>query len=237
VWWMAANKKNFRALKPQADSPSLREQVCDYLRKEIAQMSIRPGVPISLRKASSELGIGITPLRDALLQLEGEGMVTILPRRGIFIREFTLKDVKNYYETIGAIEALALKTAILHITKDHCTIMRQINKHIFESTKRGYFSDHLKLNKTFHNTYLNLSENTYLPSLWNNITSRLYYSPTEIVQMEDWDRLCCDHHDHLIDALEERDLEGAIHWMRDEHWSFRKQKKYIEQYYHLKSEE
>lgn len=224
---MVGNKPNFHML-------SLREQVCDYLRKEISQMSMRPGDPISLRKVSSELGIGITPLRDALLQLEGEGMVTILPRKGIIIRDFTLKDVENYYGTLGMIEAEALKTAMLHITKEHCTIMRQINRHIWESTERKAFSDHMELNRTFHNVYLGLAENTYLPVLWNNISSRLYYSPTAIVQMEEWDRVCCDQHENLIDAFEKKDVASAIHWMKDEHWGFKKQKKYLEKYYDFK---
>ena len=224
------------AKKPTFQTLSLREQVCDYLRKEISQMSIKPGDSVSLRKLSAELGIGIMPLRDALLQLEGEGMVTITPRKGITIREFTMKDVENYYGVLGMIEEEALKTAIFYVTKEHCSIMREINKKIRESTLREAFADHRALNKTFHNVYLNLSENTYLPSLWNNITPRLYYCPTTIVQRTEWDQICCDQHENLIDALEKKDLKEAIHWMRDEHWGFKKQKKYLEEYYNFKKE-
>ncbi len=209
----------------------LREQVCDYLKKEIGSHQIRPGDFINLRQLSTELGISITPLRDALLQLECEGMVNILPRRGIMLREFSLKDIENYYGMLAVLESYAMESAIFNLKKEHCRIMRKINEEIRECAYTNEFDNSRSLNKTFHTIYLSLSENSYVQTLWSNTWSRLFYCPTNIVHSIDWELICCDQHDGLIDAIEERDLYKAVHFIKDKHWSFKKQKKYILKYY------
>ena len=209
----------------------LREQVCDYLKKEIGSHHIRPGDFINLRQLSTELGISITPLRDALLQLECEGMVNILPRRGIMLREFSLKDIENYYDMLGVLESYAMESAIFNLKSEHCRILRKINEEIRECAFTDQFDNSRALNKTFHTTYLSLSENSYIQTLWSNTWSRLFYCPTNIVHSIDWELVCCDQHDGLIDAIEEKDLRKAVHFIKDEHWSFKKQKKYVLKYY------
>ena len=209
----------------------LREQVCDYLKKEIGSRRIRPGDFINLRQLSTELGISITPLRDALLQLECEGMVNILPRRGIMIREFTLKDIENYYDMLSVLESHAMESAIYNLKKEHCRIMRKINEEIRECAYNKQFDNGRALNKTFHTIYLSLSENSYTQTLWSNTWSRLFYCPTNIVHSIEWELICYNQHEGLISAIEEQDLHKAVHYIKDEHWSFKKQKKYILKYY------
>ena len=58
---------------------SLREQVYDYLRVQMNDGKIRPGLFLNLNEISQELGMSRTPLRDALFQLESEGFVKIYP--------------------------------------------------------------------------------------------------------------------------------------------------------------
>lgn len=209
----------------------LREQVCEYLKKGIGSHNIRPGDMINLRQLSTELGISITPLRDALLQLEGEGMVHILPRRGIILREFTLKDIENYYDMLATLECHAMGSAIFNINKEHCKVMREINAQILSCAYTNDFDTSRTLNKTFHTIYLNLADNSYIQTLWSNTWSRLYYCPTNIVHSIDWEIVCCDQHDRLIEAIEKKDMHKITSCIKDEHWSFKKQKEYILRYY------
>ncbi|MEG1824759.1 MAG: GntR family transcriptional regulator [Cloacibacillus sp.] len=218
-------------MAPKFYTKPLREQVCDYLKKEIGSHRIRPGDTLNLRELSSELGISITPLRDALLQLECEGMVNILPRKGIVLREFYLKDIENYYDMIATLECRALETAVFNLTKEHQKVMREINEQIRECAYTKEFDNGRALNKTFHLLYLSLSENSYIQTLWSNTWSRLFYCPTNIVHSIDWELVCCDQHDKLIDAIEEKNLHHIFSCIKDEHWSFKKQKKYIVRYY------
>ncbi|MCP4151170.1 MAG: GntR family transcriptional regulator, partial [bacterium] len=75
------------------NTKSLKEQIYEYLRKEITKRRLRPGSIINMDATSRKLGISKTPLRDALIQLEMEGFVTIAPRRGIFVNTLTIKDI------------------------------------------------------------------------------------------------------------------------------------------------
>ncbi|MCC7295868.1 MAG: GntR family transcriptional regulator, partial [Acidobacteria bacterium] len=72
---------------------------------------ILPGSVIDMEETSLRLGVSKTPLRDALLQLEMEGFVTILPRRKVVVNVLRPEDIKNYYEIIGALESTALRQA------------------------------------------------------------------------------------------------------------------------------
>ena len=63
----------------------MREQVYEYLRDEISNRKLLPGATININEISRQLGISKTPLRDAIIQLETEGFVTILPRRGVTV--------------------------------------------------------------------------------------------------------------------------------------------------------
>ncbi len=84
---------------------SLREQVYDYLRDAMNRGELGPGANLNLNEISQRLGISRTPLRDALLQLEAEGFVTILPRRGCVVNRLTREEIQELYQVIGALEA------------------------------------------------------------------------------------------------------------------------------------
>jgi len=87
---------------------SLKDQVYEYLRDQMEKGNLLPGSYINMEETSKKLGISKTPLRDALLQLEMENFVTIIPRRGVIVNPLTLKDIKDYYEIIGSLESQAL---------------------------------------------------------------------------------------------------------------------------------
>nr|MDP2470427.1 GntR family transcriptional regulator [Candidatus Palauibacterales bacterium] len=82
---------------------SLREQVYEHLRRAINSGDLRPGTFIDQKRLAAELGISRQPLRDALIQLELEGFVTVIPRRGVEVRSLTLDDIRHLYEVIGAL--------------------------------------------------------------------------------------------------------------------------------------
>ncbi|MGH9323583.1 MAG: GntR family transcriptional regulator, partial [Vicinamibacteria bacterium] len=77
---------------------TLREQVYDYLRERLNRGDLLPGVTVDLAKLSRKLGVSKTPLRFALFQLENEGFVTILPRRGCVVNVLTLDEIRSIYQ-------------------------------------------------------------------------------------------------------------------------------------------
>jgi len=99
------------AERPILNVKSLKEQVYDYLRDQLRSGQILPGSAVNLDETSRKLGVSRTPLRDALLQLESEGFVTIYPRRGVIVNLLSLGDIRNYYQIIGALESTAILQA------------------------------------------------------------------------------------------------------------------------------
>ena len=100
---------------------SLREQVYQFLRDQMQNGNLLPGASINLNQISRQLGISKTPLRDALIQLECEGFVSILPRKGVIVKATTLRDIRNYYDIIGALEAMVVREVFPHLGKRKST--------------------------------------------------------------------------------------------------------------------
>ena len=107
---------------------SLKDQVYEYLRDQMQKGKIRPGASINMNETSQKLGVSKTPLRDALLQLEMESFVSILPRRGVVVNQLTLQDIKEYYAIIGALESAALLTAFDRLKKELSSIMSELGE-------------------------------------------------------------------------------------------------------------
>ena len=98
---------------------SLSEHVYTHLRRQMNSGGLTPGSTINIGEIAEQLGISKTPLRDALIHLECEGFVTILPRRGVLVNELTISDVKHAYESIGLVESHIIKESYLRITTSH----------------------------------------------------------------------------------------------------------------------
>ena len=89
----------------------LREAVCDQLTEAIVRGELEAGQRIRLIPTAKKLGVSMTPLRESLVQLERDGLVEALPRRGYAVRPLTAWEVEEIYPLIWSLEALALRLA------------------------------------------------------------------------------------------------------------------------------
>ncbi len=87
-------------------APSLRKQVGDVLRTAIARGELAPGERLVERVLCDRIGVSRTSLREALRELENEGLVTSLPNRGLIISELTGKEAKAIFDVRASLEAL-----------------------------------------------------------------------------------------------------------------------------------
>lgn len=92
-------------------SDSLAERALEALSKEILSGRLAPGQRIDLAAYASKWHISVTPIRDAAKHLEASGLLTVLPRRGIFVAELTSKDLNDIFEVRIALECLAIRLA------------------------------------------------------------------------------------------------------------------------------
>lgn len=209
---------------------SLSDQVYSYLRRQMNQGHLIPGSTIHIGDIAKQLGISKTPLRDALIHLELEGFVEILPRRGVRVNELQIHDVKNAYEAIGLVEAFIVTSCIDKITPRHIEELEELNETIISDIKKDDFSRLFSTNLQFHNVYLEISDNEPLKKFILPIKHRLYDFPRQNY-ISEWELNNCEEHRQFINHLKQGDAEAAAKILKDVHWSFAFQKDFIYSFY------
>ncbi len=217
--------------KPVLNVKSLKEQVYDFLREQMRRGEILPGSVIDLEETSRKLGVSRTPLRDALLQLETEDFVTILPRRKVVVNVLTARDIKDYYEIIGALESIAILRAADRLKPQELDYMDQLNQEMKKAIEADDFDLYYEKNLAFHNVYLQACGNDKLMKIVNNLKKRLYDFPRPAGFVKEWEQSSTGEHARLLDYLRRGKKEEAAGYVRDVHWSYEVQEKFIVQYY------
>ena len=217
--------------KPILNVKSLKEQVYDFLREQLRRGEILPGSVIDMEETSKKLGVSRTPLRDALLQLESEDFVAILPRRKVVVNVLTVEDIKNYYEIIGALESIAIIKAFDRMSQKDIDYMEQMNREMKQAIEANDFDLYYEKNLNFHSVYLDLCGNEKLIRIVNTLKKRLYDFPRRQGFVKEWEEASIKEHARLIQLLREGKKEEAARFMRDVHWSYEVQQKYIVEYY------
>ncbi len=217
--------------EPIINTQLLKNQVYQYLRDEIRKKNLQAGSAINMDATSKKLGISKTPLRDALIQLEVEGFVTIAPRKGIYVTELTIEDIREYYQVIGALEGAALITCFARVKPLHIEKMKNLNLAMEKAIEKDNFSRFYEKNLEFHNTYIDLSRNHTLKEIANKLKKRLYDFVPQDHWIKEWEESSVKEHAGLTAAIEKGELQEAVHLIQDVHWSFEVQEKFIRQYY------
>lgn len=222
------------------DLTSLREQVYHYIRGEMHNGNLLPGSFINAKEMSQQLGISKTPLRDAIIQLECEGFVSILPRRGVLVNKLTLEDIKNSIEIVGALEAAAIVSAFDKLGLSHIKEMERINSALITAINNEDFDRYYELNIAFHDIFLNLSGNKELRIIVMPFKQRLYDFPRR-TYIKEWELINCGEHAQFIEFIRNGERDNAVSLWRNSHWSFTVHEKFIRQFYllgqkHLKAE-
>jgi DNA-binding GntR family transcriptional regulator len=210
---------------------SLREQVYDHLRHLLNRGELRPGAYLDLDALETRLGVSRTPLRDALLQLHAESFVTILPRRGVQVRPLTREDVRHLYEIIGALEGAALLAAFPRLGAAEAGDLRRLNGEMKEAVDADDFDGYYERNLAFHDVFLDRCDNERLVRLVRTLKQRLYDWPRRRGFVKAWELASVREHEAFARLVAAGDARGAADHLRDVHWSYTVQERFVEAYY------
>jgi len=210
---------------------TLREQVYDYLRESLNRGDLVPGASVDLAKLSEKLGVSKTPLRFALFQLENEGFVTILPRRGCVVNVLTLGEIRGIYQIIGSLESSVVRSEFRRITPAVIDRLRHFNRLARIAVVEDDFNRYYAFNLDFHEQYLELSGNDRLKRTVKTLKHRLYDFPRKDRFVKEWELRSTDEHEEFARLLEAGQAKDAASYIRDVHWDFDVQRSYVEQYY------
>ena len=128
----------------------LREVVSEALRQAIKDGVLKPGERLMEIQLAEELGVSRTPIREAIRKLELEGFVVMVPRRGTYVADISLKDIAQVFEIRSALEELAAGLAAERITPDELEYLERILVEINEYIDNDQFDKIVDADIRFH---------------------------------------------------------------------------------------
>lgn len=161
---MAIKKPPKSSIAPKLDDESLSNQAYEKIEELIVTMSLMPGSPVSEAKLSTMLNIGRTPIREAMQRLSREHLVSILPKRGIFIADLNPQKQLRVLETRRELERLICKKAAKRATPDERKEFERIAKDFRRAQKEKNEKLFLKVDKELNDLTVIAAKNEYAGS-------------------------------------------------------------------------
>lgn len=167
-------KKEYTLTPIQLDTyRSLREVVSDALRQAIKDGRLSPGQRLREITLADTLGVSRTPIREAIRQLEQEGFVVMVPRRGTYVADISLKDIAQVFEIRGALEELAAGLAAERITTEELECLERILVEINGYIERDEFERIVDADVRFHDVLYQASRNQRLVDILHNLREQM----------------------------------------------------------------
>ena len=151
----------------------LRDVVSEALRQAIREGVLKPGERLMEIQLADELGVSRTPIREAVRKLELEGFVVMMPRRGTYVADISLKDVVQVFEIRSALEELAAGLAAERITPDELEELERIVVEISEYIARDEFDKIVDAGIRFHGVLYRASRNSRLVDILHNLREQM----------------------------------------------------------------
>lgn len=151
----------------------LRDVVSEALRQAIKDGVLKPGERLMEIQLADELGVSRTPIREAIRKLELEGFVVMVPRRGTYVADISLKDISQVFEIRGALEELAAGLAAERITPDELESLERILVEINEYMANDNFDKIVDADVRFHDILYHASRNQRLVDILHNLREQM----------------------------------------------------------------
>jgi len=198
------------AMAPTKSAAQLRELAYAQIKQRIISCEYRPGDAINEAQLTAALGIGRTPIHQALHRLEVEGMVTIMPRKGVMVTALSLNDVLDMIEVRVSNEQLCIKLAVERATDADIQSMRDILDCTPALLAKHDVPGLMSLDLQFHMSISAAAHNRVLAELLRNLhekQARFWF--LTLSENHHSERI---YHEHLqiLEALEQRDGSAAV---------------------------
>ncbi len=191
-------------LAPRTQLP---DDVAAHLRDLIMSGQVRAGEYLRLEQLAQRLGTSVTPVREALLALRGEGFVVLQPHRGFVVSPLTRQDVADVFLVQSQLAGELAARACRLMSEDAITGLASAQLEIDAAHERGDLTGVDRLNHHFHRS-INRSANA--PKLALFLSSATRYVPRlRFTEIAGWSQASVQDHPAVLQALRDRDAEAA----------------------------
>ena len=193
---------------------SLREQALIALRRAITTGELAPGTHLVETELSDALQISRGTLREAMRQLQQEGLISAGARGRLSVRHLDAKEIKDIFDVRAALEALAART--LAGQADRNGAVTALRKAVTEMERRvdAHLDDRIEADLKFHRTMCQLAGNETLLHLWSSLGGSIRMSITFAGVDRALKNMDAKRHHEIVDAIESGDADKAAATVR-----------------------
>jgi probable transcriptional regulator ydhC len=192
----------------------IKDEVYDTLSNWIITGILKPETKININDLSESLGTSRTPVREAILKLENEGLVLSKANRWTIVAPINL-DVSLYtYSVVASLEMLALEQAFDKIDKNFIKDLENINKKLDTAFKNSNTLELLDYDNEFHDKIIYLSENPEIPLIIHPLKKKIQRVELLFFKDNDGKSNTFKEHQSIIKELKNNDLEKAKYYLK-----------------------
>ena len=195
--------------KPMEKHLTLREKILEHIRDAIISGALKAGTRVSEPELAERYGISRTPIREAFRQLESEGYLTVIPRRGAVVSEFSQKDIEDFYAIKSILEGYAARQACSRLTDKELGRMQANNCRLTELATLKDIKTFVRVHNDFHETFIKAADNEKLRELITSVVTRFQRLRLMSLSLPGRMEIVIQEHAKIIEAFCRKDAEAA----------------------------
>ena len=192
-----------------ADGGSLSTKVYHRIRENILLRKYKAGEELRETAIAKELGVSRTPVREAIRQLELEGLVTVVPNKGAYAEVITAQDVEDIYRMRARLEGLCARMACSRITKEQLDEMEEVLILSKFHEKKGNLDQLVELDNRFHEILFQACQSKMLMHQLTNLHQYVTSVRKASLSMEKRAQKSTIEHENIMKAIQEQDEDRA----------------------------
>ncbi len=191
--------------KPIERHQTLREKILETIREAILKGTLKPGEKVAEPELAERFGISRTPIREAFRQLESEGYLTVIPRKGAVVAALSEQDVQEFYAIKSILEGYAAELAAARLSEKEIDKLEAINERLKELASEGDVKAFFRVHNEFHELFLKASGNSKLYELIQQLGMKFNRLRMASLSVEGRMAISVAEHDKLLEAFRKHD--------------------------------
>ena len=213
-----ANESDRVMVAPLDDTSTFADRAYRALRDVIVSLDVYQSqgeVRLDERRLAQDLGISRTPVREAMAQLEREGFVRSIPRRGVYVVRKTKREVIEMITAWAALESMAARLITRHASDQGIASLRAMFTTFADGQIDAKLDEYSEVNIRFHQAIIKMSDNKVLIDLAENLFTHMRMIRRKAIGEDDRANRSIRDHVNIIEALERRETERAEALVRE----------------------
>ena len=211
---LSSERKKSRVGRPKGTGT---QRVYDRVRDNILKLKLAPGADVNEASLEEEFGVSRTPVREALIRLASEGLITLLPNQGARVSSIELSDIAQMFEMLELTQRAVTRWCAVRRDDADIAELRWLSATFTASTRALDPNSMGEVNRTFHSKIAACCGNKFLASVYDAqlmSSQRLAHLAFADAPLEGEDQVeyyaeLNRHHEALVDAIETRDGAAA----------------------------